>query len=163
MKTHLFKTFAIIGISLLFSANSYGQTKEETISWLKEKLGKYIPAATYGPEFSILSDFKILKVDECEISIGYNTKQPTTGLFCKIIETFPTNIDSVGREYGGFLFKSEVVKYEQYDCSDFSDNKIIYDSFCSIRIYKGEENIYERIEKALKHLATFCPKKTETF
>ena len=29
--------------------------------------------------------------------------------------------------------------------------------------FDGEENLRERMEKALKHLATFCPKKKETF
>lgn len=32
-----------------------------------------------------------------------------------------------------------------------------------IRIKNGEEKLYERLQKAVDHLATFCPKKKETF
>jgi hypothetical protein len=36
---------------------------------------------------------------------------------------------------------------------------------CSYRFYinNGEPDLYIRIKKALDHLATFCPKKKETF
>lgn len=65
MKTHFFKTCTIIGICLLFSANSYGQTKEETITWLTKKLGKYVVTKN--------DDYKNVKISitPCEIVVYY--------------------------------------------------------------------------------------------
>ena len=59
------KTKTIItAVLLLFSLTSFAQTKEETISWLKEKLQDNI-----SPGGSSFKEITIQSVNECEIVI----------------------------------------------------------------------------------------------
>ena len=39
----------------------------------------------------------------------------------------------------------------------------VLSQYSSIILTKGEDNLYERFQKAVDHLATFCPKKAEAF
>lgn len=156
MKLHFFKTIAIIGICLLFSANSYGQTKEETITWLKEKIVKYIDMGEY------YKDFKIEKLDECSLVYSYtyyDNKEPF--IFSK--NTIPINDIKTFR--GGFIdMESKSIVTFQRILLGFNkgeESVTYYDYFGPFR--KGEDEIYARIEKAFKHLAAFCEKKNETF
>lgn len=48
--------------------------------------------------------------------------------------------------------------------NSYSDGDTYFETHSNkIKIGLREENIYEGFEKALKHLANFCPKKTEFF
>jgi len=64
MKATILKTMAIFTLCL-FSMNSYSQSKEETISWLNEKLDKYL----IGRQ----ADTKMLEINinECEIILNF--------------------------------------------------------------------------------------------
>jgi hypothetical protein len=58
-----------------------------------------------------------------------------------------------------FSYAAKVIKVKSIkDESERYNNNVL-----GIKIEPREENIHSRIEKALKHLATFCPKKKEAF
>uniref|UniRef100_UPI00404B80C0 hypothetical protein n=1 Tax=Flavobacterium sp. TaxID=239 RepID=UPI00404B80C0 len=143
MKTHFLKTCTIIGISLLFSANSYAQTKEETITWLKEKLGKYMM------ESKFYTTIRLVSIDECKIVFSYSFDDT------KYIEILPTSINEINN--GHFRYSSNVASNQR------EGHELKYDNMSNLQLGYREDKIEERVEKALKHLATFCPKKTETF
>ena len=65
MKTTILKNIAITAICL-FSMSSYAQTKEETISWVKEKLTKYIVSNVSFKNLDLL-----ITVSSCDITIDY--------------------------------------------------------------------------------------------
>ena len=71
-------------------------------------------------------------------------------------EFLPTNGLSIKPD-GSFFYKSEVIKSTQNKGNPW------YSSTSSIILRNKEDDIYSRIPKALDHLATFCPKKKETF
>ena len=130
--------FLIAGFCLL-NTFSYGQTKEETISWMEEKLTKYI----YEPNYNVTVE----SIDECEITIktinsGDWNMVPTSGM--KI-----TTDGSMCFSFNAIKVEGRIGNFSR-SCPNFS-----------IRI--SEDQILSRIEKAVEHLATFCPKKKETF
>jgi uncharacterized protein (UPF0262 family) len=148
MKKLLF-TFCLF---VAFASNTKAQTKEATITWLQEKLQKYAYGDGWGSKFEDLS----VKVSECAITFRFTLKDskgtwtdqyyiiPTTGvIFDKYFLSMKDRIKSIKMKYA-------------------SDNEIL-ESGTRILITKGEENLYERLQKAVDHLATFCPKKQETF
>ncbi len=128
---------------LLFLLNnvSFGQTKEETISWLKEKLTKYI----YQPNYEVTLE----SIDECEITIK------TTNSGDWNVWYIPTSGMKITTD-GSMCFSFDAIKVKN-NSSNFSRSCANF----SIRI--SEDQILSRIEKAVEHLATFCPKKKETF
>lgn len=135
---------------LLLTSALKAQTKEETISWLREKLEKYLEG-----ENAYESNIKLASLNECEFVVTFHFKNSYYDLDATV--TMPTNIKSIGDE-GILQYDSEVVKL------DYGQNGISYSHQSRIvKIRKGEDNIYERITKALQHLATFCPKKKEAF
>lgn len=148
---------AFLVISFCFlNTFSYGQTKEETISWLKDKLSKYL-------NVDDLNNFKLEDVNECEfiisgrkiLSYGNNNTHLDMKYF------FPTegvNIDSEG-EIKYKVKAIRIIKTPSHETKEeyFSDGGGFY------KIQNREQDINNRIQKALDHLATFCPKKKETF
>lgn len=165
------KTKLLILVLLVFfmagMQNAQAQTKEETISWLKEKLeknlvGGYLSYPTDGTinSESEVTDVKLESINECEFVLTYKA----WGKFRKVY--YPTNIKSIevynGAGYTtGYLFKysAAVVRKLILD-----SNEEYYDSHpWGIEIVEREENIRARVEKALKHLATFCEQKKEAF
>lgn len=154
MKTKILKTITILTLCL-FSMKSNSQTKEETIDWLKEKLSKYLNVYN-------LTNFKIEDVNECEfiisgrIILGYGNDN--THLDMKYF--FPTqgiNINSKG-EIGYKIKAIRTIRTPSHTTKEeyFSDKT-------EYNIENREQDINARIQKALDHLATFCPKKKETF
>lgn len=150
------KTIRLIVLAalLLPALVSQAQTKEETIAWLKEKLEKY---SIFNRPAWAFSELKLLSITECEITYTYNYFKerqvkialPTTGM------VFYKAEKGVWWEY-----KSKVVRYENL----IKNGDISYSNLeMDIGVENREENIYERIQKAIAHLATFCPKKTEAF
>lgn len=147
-------------LTLFISASSFAQTKEETIAWIKEKLEKYAKLDGLNEKITVI------KVDECEIVLRSDYRMAIYGdkKLYTISEMPITSFKEI-KEYGaasGFnegelIFTADVVKHSYYDGSSGYKNK----SFFHIR--NREENIYARMEKAIKHLATFCPKKKEAF
>ena len=81
----------------------------------------------------------------------------TTKIIEKFRTTFPTADIIIDVKAGKIKYKNAVIK-------SLKDNKIFYSKDeLHISLRNGENDIYTRIQKALDHLATFCPKKSETF
>lgn len=146
-----------------------GQTKEETIAWLKEKFEKYLVSKEYTVE--VIKDMKLVSIDACSFtitSVGIRTNDSGEPHYYS--NTFPTDIVSIQTDNAG---KNGYFDYGKDEKGmDVKKVLCVYDGVKSYRsgdwvgiqlFFGGEENIRERIEKALKHLATFCPKKKETF
>ena len=155
---------------LTCSFNSHAQTKEETIEWLKEKLGKYMVGqvtaiAGDGTAYPTAEDIKIESFNECEFVVTYTVVHSWEDMIYKYKVTFPTAISGVVEEsfahYKGFVLKypADLIKVERLTVGD----EYFTSYHFALNIALREENIIARIEKALKHLATFCPKKKETF
>lgn len=136
------KTKTIItAIILLFSLTSFAQTKEETISWLKEKL-----QANISPGGSSFKEITIHSVNECEIVITLKLGEANWKYM------LPTKIKNIIQP--GFQYEDEVVLLE------IDDKAPIKSKFCFLQL---EENLRAEVVKAMNHLATFCEKKKETF
>ncbi|MCA6068315.1 hypothetical protein JI747_014075 [Chryseobacterium sp. RG1] len=128
------------------------QTKQETMAWIKEKIEKY---GSYTNDVNISLYAKVIYINACEISFKVSWKN-WEGDWEKSY-AFPTdNIDFV-YSYG-IKFNADVVHYSNtYLTQDKAIDKV------DVLQFNREANLDERFEKALKHLATFCEKKKETF
>lgn len=171
------KLFLFFALFFTINAISFAQTKEETINWLKEKLekclvGGYAGWSRSGNEpwvpYSKIINIKLESIDACVIVISYSyyhldrkeitsndrATLPTSNLD---IKEFKPEMDS---RYYSFSYSAEVIKID-----DLTKGETRFDSriFGRIEIANKEEDIRSRIEKAIKHLATFCPQKKETF
>jgi hypothetical protein len=149
------------------------QSKEETISWLNEKLTKYLAdESTFSVKYedgqteqASPAEIKLISIDECRIVIQKKLTYPRGEIKEHTKMILPTAVLAIHPENGHFKYAAEVVSYE----TEVEKNGVITPSssffsdtgYASIR--NGEENIRERVATALKHLATFCPKKQETF
>lgn len=131
------KKIILISIILLQTAVSFGQTKEETTRWLTEKLGKSIYSA-YGEEPTLES------IDECNIVFSVQT-WPSLRKTKYIIPTSTILVSDDGK----IESKLQDINYD----GGFQNST-------KMELKETEENLRDR---ALKHLATFCPKKVETF
>ena len=140
-------------LSLFFSTTGFAQTKEESITWLKEKLEKYLVSDRYSRE--TIKDIKVASIDACRFTITM-TGIRDDGSVHKYSDTFPTAVDSLS--YAGTF------KYTGAKILCDADGTKDYRTWSGIHIAEdAEENIIKRVEKALKHLSTFCETKKETF
>lgn len=158
MKKLLFAT--LFCLLTLFTAQA--QTKEETIAWLQEKLQKY---AYYDNDYRrfLITDFKV-EVSECNIKFIYTEKQGYDdrhlGDFYNQYRIIP--IDKLEILYDrGEIFTS--IKNSLQCIKILSENQLGLTSYTKVKITPGEEDLANRLQKAVDHLATFCPKKKETF
>lgn len=144
MKTHLksllFLTFFLVAIPRVQS-----QTKEETITWLQEKLTKYLRRSRE----SNIENLSI-KVETCNVIISYSW--------------FSTNYE-VEVPNDNTTFSPYVkTKGDRIVTKNLATNEIEYDdNLWFVLLPEAEEDLNVRVNKALSHLATFCPKKKETF
>jgi hypothetical protein len=150
MKT-IMKTTIITASFLLLSTLTYGQTKEETISWLTEKFNSYIEGITAGSgKFEITS----INVNSCEITV--NTNHPS-GKRVYVLQTQGLQVIDSGWKNDSIEILTIYTRWdsqvEKYSLSTIDDFYLI----------KGENDLHQRVQKALTHLATFCQKKKETF
>jgi len=136
------------------------QTKEETITWLQEKLQKYIYYDYYGWKAEDIS----VKVSECSITVQYTLIEPPIVGNQKyhnqyyIVPTTGLYFDQGGRDIL-ISMKDEVASIRNKERGNDEElTKYIF-----MYITPGEEKLKERLQKAVDHLATFCPKKQETF
>lgn len=170
------KRFLTLVILMAVSSNLYCQKapgKDETIVWLKEKLEKCLDG-TYGSAVQIdggpwkpgdmVSNVKLESIDECRFIITYvfNGKNYRAILPTDIqgIKNIYENVDGLSTiSCVTFNYSAKVIEY-----TNVTDKKTSYSSgLWGISLAEREDDIYARIEKAMKHLATFCPKKKETF
>ncbi|WP_333624575.1 hypothetical protein [Sphingobacterium siyangense] len=140
----------------LIAQQSQAQTKEETIKWIKEKLEKYNVDV-------VKKNFKMesISITPCniELYVSYYNE-----LYEKIVYTthsFPTN--PISFDDLNIWFKSNVVRYEiNVDADGDGKNDVHFVKHVPF-IGDKENNLCERMAKALQHLNTFCEKKKETF
>ena len=130
-------------MATVFNINA--QTKEETISWLKEKLSLYLTSD---------ADYLELKsIQECQFTVIINIKS-INGL---------NNYHEYVIPYDGLMFVGGTISNEKDIIIDRYKEKVIYQDFTLLDIRNGETDIHSRILKATQHLLTFCPKKKEAF
>ena len=127
----------IIGLLLMFSLKSFAQTKEETMSWLKEKLQSNI-----SPGGSSFKDITVQSINECEIVITLKLGEMNWKY------TLPTKIKNIIQP--GFQYEDDVVLLE------VDEKEPIRSKFCFLLL---EEKLCEKVVNAMNRLATFCEKK----
>lgn len=157
-------TTTILLFALTSTQHTQAQTKEETIAWIKEKFEKYFDS--YG-EFSYSKEGAKLIVTPCNIHIEYYNNWSGVDKNYRAFESFPPpEVLSVGLNDKGdrVIIKLASASGKSYhwfytDRSDNARSPITQE----IDFINGEANLAERMEKALKHLATFCETKKETF
>ena len=144
------KTITKLGLAVMLfmattvSNHAQAQTKEETISWLKEKLSKYM-------YMDKASNITLQSIDECKMVFNYThdgTKQ-----YQQILPTEITGINNDDR----FMYSAQVASDQE------QGKEATFSSSSYLKLGEREENLRARVEKALKHLATFCEKKKEAF
>lgn len=145
------KNTIITASFLLLSTLTYGQTKEETISWLKEKFDKY----SYGTSNLTL---KQIFVNECEITLfqkggGYN----------HIVVKIP--LEEVKLESYGFFVDGIEYTISEGINSNYGTSTTYTNNWRGIAINLSEKDLISRMNSAINHLQTFCTKKKkkETF
>ncbi|SFN99233.1 hypothetical protein SAMN05421741_11619 [Paenimyroides ummariense] len=143
MKTTI-KTICLLAF-LNFAGQSQAQTKEETISWIKEKIEKYP-----------IYDKNIVKsIDPCKITVEeYIVENGKEYLY------LTSNIPTTPIAFQGkmMFFNKEVVEkiYQNLNSIEYSSNAAVFDP-------EKEPELDKRMLKALIHLNTFCSNKKETF
>ena len=70
----------------------------------------------------------------------------------------PTNVSGIFSTDGELYFNAEVVQDINTD-----EGWVSYYRKSTLKLANREADIRNRVEKALKHLATFCEKRKETF
>ncbi|MBC7507740.1 MAG: hypothetical protein H7320_03185 [Ferruginibacter sp.] len=137
------KLIIILCLFVSVTNHAQAQTKEETITWLKEKLMKYMY------HYANVKGSIDVNLSECHINITYRWDSKDRWY------AIPTN--EVIIDGAGFHMKIAGIK-------DGEGSKVGFTYGTeNIEIKKGEENLFERLQKAIDHLATFCPKTKETF
>ena len=133
----------------LFAATiAQGQTKEETIAWITEKLTGYFNRPTLKIKGKV-------QITECELKITYDNNMEITMPVKGV--TLVTRFDIYGKESDVFAeYDYKAVKWKN------PDGKITYVGgfyICDLT----ENDIKNRLQKAFNHLATFCQQKKEAF
>lgn len=146
-------------LAMMYAGNSYAQTKEETIAWLKEKFAN---AYLYDFMEPAKQKVKIESINECEVVFTFESKREEDGGFSrntipfanlKMIKTGDRNYEkSIGN-------MANAIKKECETCEPKTHNS----SHTSIQIEETEVDLFSRIEKAAAHLATFCAKNKQAF
>lgn len=162
----------VLLICLFAATAGKAQTKDETISWLIEKLSKCI-VSTFSSDESKEFYYYSIQVNECEITIEIKMDRPgetRPGYWKRHYDkiTLPLSARLEPIQTGGqavFRVRAKVIRsvgyYVNYKDERTDWNKL--DEYCGVRVNNMEENIFERINKALSHLASFCPQKKEAF
>jgi len=151
------KRFIIYGI-LIFSfmyQPIQAQTKEETISWLKEKIERY--KRKYGSGYSMPT---IESMNECELVMKYNrgSEEKIWASYTVIIPTNGVLIDGDG----DLRNRNESIRVVQNIIPN-GNTSMDYFKRSSIDIANGESNLYERIARGFAHLNRYCPVKKNLF
>ena len=153
----LLKTLFLF-LAMMYAGNSYAQTKEETIAWLKEKFAN---AHLYDFMEPAKQKLKIESINECEVVFTYESKRKEDGGFTRTtipfanLEMIKTSDKYYTKEIGN---KAMAIKSECETCE-----KTINESSSGIEIEETEVDLFRRIEKAAAHLATFCAKNKQAF
>jgi hypothetical protein len=148
---------------LSLSSNTvFGQSKAETIAWLKEKVGSYIEDDTYNKQGQgfVMKELKLEDLNECEFTVSYKLYYKKDELLFSRKLTLPTGALTV-EPSGKITYKSEVVKSFIIRAGESETDYL--NSSAVFSIAKREDDILPRVQKAFDHLGTFCIKKKEAF
>ncbi|MDR1737322.1 MAG: hypothetical protein LBR66_00670 [Candidatus Symbiothrix sp.] len=130
------------------SAQESQPTKEATTEWLQEKLLEY-------SSFNHIKSFKI-EIGECDIVLsGYENSTDV------IKSIFPTNFKKMERseDKESFHYGKYVLKYDYKAYQTIFKGKIQpYSTGWHFLVETTPPEMAARIEKAIRHLATFCSK-----
>ncbi len=153
----LLKTIFLF-LAMMYAGNSYAQTKEETIAWLKEKFAN---AHLFDFMEPAKQKVKIESINECEVVFTYESKRKEDGGFSRTTIPFANlKMKKTGNRNDeksiGNMANAINMEWE-------TSKKTINDSSSSIQIEETEVDLFQRIEKAAAHLATFCAKNKQAF
>jgi hypothetical protein len=143
---------------LLFNV-SFGQTKEETIAWLKEKIINNLDR-NYCDNV-----IQTVQVHECEILFKYTRFNNLIDYSAIDYYEIIIPIQDLRINYqGSFVLNDNLIKEIRTRSSasgnNISDTSLYADTYSSVKIdFSGEQNLYEKINKALVDLSNFCKKK----
>jgi hypothetical protein len=155
--TSPFSKMLLVMFCCLLFTTGYSQSKEETITWLKEKLEQSM-VSTLGT----VTDMKLASLNECEFVIKVISTSNGWNYYYRF--TIPTK-DITINEDGLFYFNREAILYEMLENHKGGavKEKRYSRSSSYIKVANKEADLHNRIAKAFTHLATFCPQKKETF
>ena len=147
------KLFFVLAFTAGTVTTVSAQTKEETITWLKDKM------KAYGNNASSAKKISIKSIDECKIVVHYSLyskdKQGKEKEL-RFEEILPTNIDRIlhsnDKFPGHFVYREENV-ITNHDGSFLDKSRT-----SSLRLDDEMVDIPD-VERMIKHLATFCVKK----
>ncbi len=143
-------------------------TKEETITWLKDKLTKHFKNFVQcNSGWNCYYSLESVEIKECEIIYKVNYRWPFSGgTTDKYTYTIPTKGLKIAAD-GWFDLNYDGIKIEHTssissggrsnELRETSYSSALRDDFGINRL--GEEDLVNRVQKALTHLATFCPEK----
>jgi hypothetical protein len=149
------KWLIVLVLSASFANNAQAQTKEETITWLQEKLQKYLYMSYFGSGAENIT----VEITQCFITIRFTMTDTENRKLVKHYGQYYI-IPTDGAQFGHFIEMKNGVKsirVKEYD------NAESLTKTATFRITEGEEKLLERLQKAVDHLATFCPRTKETF
>ena len=154
------KTITKLGLAvILFMATAAGnyaqaQTKEETITWIKENLEKH-----GGIDGIVSYSFINVSVSPCSISFTEKDDDNDKPIYKYSFNPSEAKKWTVKEEvFVGLYISADKRIIKQNILSD-DTNEYTW----NISIKEGEPGIHERMIKALTHLATFCEQKKEAF
>lgn len=158
--------YLLFGILLFPSAVCLGQTKDETIAWIKDKLLNN--TLLVSPDYAVKggnNKFSLQSIDECTIVYRYE-------------RYFEDGRPSLVYEEQLPIAKIKIASYLSSNRKVFllatsTDEEVVrgrnltdgtnYLTKTSRIDIPNTDNLHERMTKALNHLATFCQKKKEAF
>ena len=156
----------LIAFLLLQTAVSFGQTKEETIAWIKEKLLNN--TLLHSPRYSVKgghNKFSLQSVDECTIVYRYERYFEDGRPSVVLEEQLPIakiKIDSYISSNGKVFLLATSTNEEVIRGRNLTEGTNYLKKSSNIEV-PNTDNLHERLTKALNHLATFCQNKRETF
>lgn len=161
----MFVLFSLISTSI---AQVSEPTKEETISWLKDKLTKHFKNfAQCNSGWNCYYSIEGVEIQDCEIIYKVIYRWPfsggTTDKYTYTIPTKGLKISSDGWFY--LNYDGIMIEHTSSISSGGRSNKLSETSYTSTLEFNfginrsGEEDLVNRIQKAIAHLATFCPEK----
>lgn len=174
-------------LALVFTGNSFGQTKEETENWIKEKFQlsnkvaevfesekkEHLKVIKTNEYIEIKDGIVVYRINENKRFYGYSSSEKR--FFDETYNfnyTYRFNIKDIAYlsiSYDKKFIEIDIEKYSKTATkidNDTGNSTTAADSRVYIPFNDYEENIQERMKSALKHYQTFFPKevkKKETF
>ncbi|MCB0448368.1 MAG: hypothetical protein KDD03_12840, partial [Gelidibacter sp.] len=119
--------------------------KEQTITWLTEKLKKHITGDDYTRGLTLVS------IDACKLVFDYSNMVGR-----KYREIIPTDIASINK-YNQFTYNADVCISKSYAFGIIQDkDETTYKNTSFLNIYTTDEDLVSNINFAMKHLTSFC-------